>query len=103
MEKRGAWILREPKGRPDIILICEREDTALLYQSANILAVQGYTARLVQLLDRAVFDAQEAAYRESVLPHSRVADFIYERDTAQETAQAARARILASLEENGCV
>lgn len=100
--ERGAYILREPKGIPDIILICEKDDTSALYKAADILAVQGYTARLVRLIDIKIFEKQDEKYRQSVLPASRKADQIFERTLPAETAQAARARILASLEENGC-
>lgn len=101
-EERGAYILREPKGRPDIMLICETEDNSGIYKAADILAVQGYTARLVCLCDISVFQAQDEAYRQSVLPDTRVRDRIYELSSPSETAMAARRRILEALEENGC-
>lgn len=65
---RGAYILREPKGEPDVILMASGSEVALLYQAADILSVQGYTARIVSMPCWELFEAQDIAYRESVFP-----------------------------------
>ena len=65
---RGAYILRDPKGTPDVILMGSGSEVELLYKAADILSVQGYTARLVSVPCMELFDRQDEAYRESVLP-----------------------------------
>ncbi len=95
--ERGAYILREPKGIPDLILVTRREDTQDLYKAGAILGVQGYTTRLVMLLDDALFAAQSDEYRTSVLPTDRASVTIYEADSPQETANLARKALFAAL------
>ena len=68
--KRGAYILREPKGTPDVILIASGSEVELVLKAADILAVQGYTARIVSMPCMELFEQQDEAYRESVLPKS---------------------------------
>lgn len=65
---RGAYILRDPKGTPDVILMGSGSEVELLYKAADFLSVQGYTARLVSVPCMELFDRQDEAYRESVLP-----------------------------------
>ena len=68
--KRGAYILREPKGTPDVILIASGSEVELVLKAADVLAVQGYTARIVSMPCMELFEQQDEAYRESVLPKS---------------------------------
>lgn len=67
---RGGYVLRDPKGEPDVILMGAGSEVELLYKAADILSVQGYTARLVSMPCLELFDKQDEAYRESVLPKS---------------------------------
>ena len=66
--KRGAYILREPKGEPDVILMASGSEVDLILKAADILAVQGYTARIVSVPCMDLFEQQDEAYKESVLP-----------------------------------
>lgn len=73
--ERGAYILREPKGEPDVLLFSGPEGQKTVYGAADLLSVQGYTARIVEVADAALFLRQDAAYRESVFspaPSARV-------------------------------
>lgn len=63
----GGYILREPKGTPDVILIASGSEVELIYKAADILSVQGYTARLVSMPCMELFEQQSSEYRESVL------------------------------------
>jgi transketolase len=54
---RGGFVLREPKGVPDVILIGQTDEAGLLFDAADVLAVQGITARLVAVTDPDRFDA----------------------------------------------
>lgn len=66
--QRGAYILRDPKGTPDVILMASGSEVELILKAADILAVQGYTARLVSMPCMDLFEQQDEAYKESVLP-----------------------------------
>ncbi|MBE5784662.1 MAG: transketolase [Clostridiales bacterium] len=66
--KKGAYVLRDPKGEPDVILMASGSEVELIMKAADILAVQGYTARLVSMPCVDLFEEQSAEYKESVLP-----------------------------------
>lgn len=66
----GGYILREPKGTPDVILIASGSEVELMYKAADILSVQGYTARLVSMPCMELFREQSEEYQQSVLPAS---------------------------------
>lgn len=66
----GGYILREPKGTPDVILMASGSEVELMYKAADILSVQGYTARLVSMPCMELFREQSEEYRQSVLPAS---------------------------------
>lgn len=69
--KRGGYILRDVhEGKMDVILIATGSETELLYKAADMLAVQGYAARLVSMPSAELFLGQDAQYRESVLPRA---------------------------------
>ncbi|WP_032093563.1 transketolase [Necropsobacter rosorum] len=68
---RGGYILREcceKGGCPDLILIATGSEVALAMQAADRLAAEGIRARVVSMPSTNVFDSQDAAYREQVLP-----------------------------------
>lgn len=66
----GGYILREPKGTPDVILMASGSEVELMYKAADILSVQGFTARLVSMPCMELFREQSAEYQQSVLPDS---------------------------------
>ncbi|HUX82348.1 MAG TPA: transketolase [Halothiobacillus sp.] len=63
---RGGYILRDCVGTPDLILIATGSEVSLATAAAEKLA--GKKVRVVSMPCTEVFDAQDAAYRESVLP-----------------------------------
>ena len=65
---RGAYVLRDSSGVPDIILIATGSEVALAVSAAEALAADGVNARVVSMPSTDVFDVQDVAYRESVLP-----------------------------------
>ncbi|MBO4301556.1 MAG: transketolase [Desulfovibrio sp.] len=65
---RGGYVLLECEGTPDIILIATGSEVALALEAAEALAQEGYRARVVSMPCSSIFDAQDAAWRESVLP-----------------------------------
>jgi transketolase len=67
--RRGGYILREAQGgRPEVILIGTGSELQLAVGAAEALERDGIPSRVVSLPCWELFEAQDAAYRESVLP-----------------------------------
>ena len=64
---RGGYVLKDSAGTPDIILIATGSEVALAMGAAAQL---GDGVRVVSMPSTDVFDRQDVAYRESVLPKS---------------------------------
>ncbi|MFW1677297.1 transketolase [Pontibacter sp. JAM-7] len=65
---RGGYILRDSDGQPDAILIATGSEVGLAMDAAEALAAEGKQVRVVSMPETRLFDQQDAAYRESVLP-----------------------------------
>ncbi|EOL8956785.1 transketolase [Cronobacter dublinensis] len=65
---RGGYILKDAGGKPDLILIATGSEVEIAVQAAEQLRGNGVAVRVVSLPSTDVFDAQDEAYRESVLP-----------------------------------
>jgi transketolase len=65
---RGGYVLHEPEGGVDVILIASGSEVSLAVDAANVLAAKGTKARVVSLPSWRLFDRQDESYRESVLP-----------------------------------
>jgi transketolase len=66
---RGAYVLAEADGgRPDVILIGTGSEVSLCVAARETLAVDGIRARVVSMPSWELFDEQDEAYRDSVLP-----------------------------------
>jgi transketolase len=68
--RRGGYVLAEPAdGRAaQVVLIGTGSETALALQAQALLAAQGVAARVVSMPSTNVFDRQDAAWQEAVLP-----------------------------------
>ncbi|GAB3748668.1 transketolase [Lysobacter olei] len=62
---RGGYVLKDSVGAPEIILIATGSEVGLATQAAEQL---GDKVRVVSMPSTDVFDRQDAAYREAVLP-----------------------------------
>jgi transketolase len=62
---RGGYVLKDSDGAPDLILIATGSEVGIAMQAAAEL---GDGVRVVSMPSTDVFDRQDAAYRESVLP-----------------------------------
>ncbi|SES92280.1 transketolase [Thalassotalea agarivorans] len=62
---RGGYVLKDSVGQPDTILIATGSEVSLAMAAAEKL---GDNVRVVSMPSTNVFDAQDAAYKESVLP-----------------------------------
>ena len=65
---RGGYILKDSEGTPDVILIATGSEIEITVLAADKLAAEGHKVRVVSLPSTDTFDAQDEAYRESVLP-----------------------------------
>ena len=65
--EKGAYVLRD-FGKPEIILIASGSEVSLVYKAAQKLAEEGRGVRVVSFPSWALFEKQDEAYRESVLP-----------------------------------
>jgi transketolase len=62
---KGAYILKDSVGTPEVILIATGSEVSLALKSAEAL---GDNVRVVSMPSTNIFDAQDADYKESVLP-----------------------------------
>ena len=68
---KGAYVLADAKGgKPDVILIGTGSEVALCLAARDLLAKDKIEARVVSMPCRELFEDQDKAYRESVLPPS---------------------------------
>jgi len=65
---RGGYVLRDCEGTPDAILIATGSEVQLAMAAAEQLGAKGKQVRVVSMPCTEVFEQQEAAYREAVLP-----------------------------------
>jgi transketolase len=65
---RGGYILLEPEGAPQAILISTGSEMDICVQAAIRLNASGQRIRVVSMPSTSVFDLQDASYREQVLP-----------------------------------
>ncbi|MDH5648501.1 MAG: transketolase [Gammaproteobacteria bacterium] len=65
---RGGYIIKDCSGTPDAIIIATGSEVDLAMKAAESLS--GKKIRVVSMPSTNVFDAQDQAYRESVLPSS---------------------------------
>ncbi len=65
---RGGYILKNCEGEPELILIATGSEVSLAVDAADKLTAQGRKVRVVSMPCTSVFDAQDAAYKQQVLP-----------------------------------
>ncbi|EOS96084.1 transketolase [Erwinia tracheiphila] len=65
---RGAYVLKDSEGTPDLILIATGSEVEITLLAAEKLRVSGHKVRVVSMPSTDLFDKQDIAYRESVLP-----------------------------------
>ncbi|TDS95751.1 transketolase [Rahnella sp. BIGb0236] len=65
---RGGYVLKDSDGTPEVILIATGSEVGITVEAADKLAAAGTKVRVVSMPSTDVFDQQDAAYREAVLP-----------------------------------
>jgi len=67
--KKGAYVLSDaPGGKPEVILIGTGSEVSLCVAGQEKLAAENIKARVVSIPSWELFEEQDAAYKESVLP-----------------------------------
>jgi len=67
---RGAYVLRDSDGTPELILIASGSEVGLIVEAAEVLRGEGVGVRLVSMPSWELFAEQSQAYRDEVLPPS---------------------------------
>ena len=65
---RGAYVLAEPDGEPDVVLIGTGSEVAVALDAAATLTAAGHSVRVVSMPCTELFAEQADGYRASVLP-----------------------------------
>lgn len=66
--KRGGYILKEPNKPPKAIIIATGSEVAVAMEAAGKLGRRRVPVRVVSMPSTTVFDQQDAAYRDQILP-----------------------------------
>ena len=66
---RGGYVLSEAEGgKPQAVIIATGSEVGIAVEAQKLLAAKGKKVRVVSMPSTNAFDAQDVAYRESVLP-----------------------------------
>jgi len=66
--ERGGYVLAECQGKPQALILATGSEVQLAMGAQARLAQEGVRVRVVSMPSTSVFDRQDAAYRETVLP-----------------------------------
>ncbi len=67
--RRGAYVLADaPGGRPDVLLLSTGSEVSLCVDAYERLTAEGVRARVVSMPSWELFERQDRAYRDAVLP-----------------------------------
>ncbi|MES2276910.1 MAG: transketolase [Bacteroidota bacterium] len=66
--EKGAYILSEASGKPDLILMATGSEVALIMDAQAKLEAEGISTRVVSMPSWELFEKQDAAYKEKVFP-----------------------------------
>ena len=81
---QGAYILSDPRdGAPELILIATGSEVSLALKAGELLKEKGIKARVVSMPSWELFDEQDQAYRDEVLPPSVNARLAIEAGSTQ--------------------
>ncbi|MGI4839682.1 MAG: transketolase [Janthinobacterium lividum] len=65
---RGGYVLKDCEGEPELILISTGSEVGLAVQAYDKLIEQGRKVRVVSMPCTSLFEAQDAGYKQAVLP-----------------------------------
>lgn len=65
---KGAYVLRDAKGKADVILMGSGSEVELCVKAADLLEAEGVKVRIVSMPSFELFEAQDEAYKQNILP-----------------------------------
>jgi transketolase len=65
---KGAYAVREPEGKPDVVLLASGSEAVLACEAATGLAAESVSARVVSLPSLELLAEQPESYRRELLP-----------------------------------
>ncbi len=68
--RRGGYVLIDSQGPPEVIVIATGSEVGIAADAVRAVAAKGTKVRLVSMPSTNTFDAQDDAYKQSVLPAS---------------------------------
>src|ERR1700730_11557392 len=68
--RRGGYVLLDCSGTPEVLVIATGSEVGIAAQAVTAANAAGRRVRLVSMPGAETFDAQDAAYREAVLPRA---------------------------------
>src|ERR1700682_293136 len=68
--RRGGYVLIDSEGPPEVIVIATGPEVGIAAEAVRTVAAKGKKIRLVSMPSTHTFDAQDDAYKQSVLPPS---------------------------------
>jgi transketolase len=80
--RRGAYVLADGGGRPQVILMAAGSEVALCLEACERLRAEGVAARVVSMPSWDLFERQHQGYRDEVLPPDVTARVAVERGAA---------------------
>ena len=84
---KGGYILKDSEGAPEAIIIATGSEVELAVKAAEVLTGKGKKIRVVSLPSTNVFEAQDQAYRDSVLPPSVAKRVVVEAGVTDELVE----------------
>jgi len=68
--EKGAYIVQDCKGKPDIILVASGSEVSTLVEGAVLLRKENLNVRIVSAPSEGIFRNQSEEYRKSIIPES---------------------------------
>lgn len=65
---RGGYVLLDPAGTPDRVIVATGSEVAIAVEAAKVLNEEGGAVRVVSMPCLEAFESQDATYRDGVLP-----------------------------------
>ena len=66
--QKGAYVLADAQGKPDVLLIATGSEVSLCVAAYEKLKAEGIKARVVSMPSWELFEHQDQAYQDSVIP-----------------------------------
>lgn len=65
---KGAYIVKDADGNPDVVLIANGSEVSTCYEGAQLLAEKGIKARVVSAISEGLFRQQSEQYQKEIIP-----------------------------------